>query len=130
MDLPLKVSIVLALGLTVSTGRKAKSFKTPWPLASPFPKGRMAKSFERARPERLEFHFVRKGRAYSYLYQIIFQISQVFFQPLSCVRKLVQGIEDQSVHAIIDSIPAEALESGVLSPKALESTLPRWKYII
>ena len=50
---------------------------------------------------------------------------KINLQPLSCVQKLVQGIENQSVHAIIDSISTEALESGVLSPKALESTLPR-----
>ncbi|CAG5103754.1 Oidioi.mRNA.OKI2018_I69.chr1.g920.t1.cds [Oikopleura dioica] len=52
-------------------------------------------------------------------------VMELPLKPLSCVRKLVQGIEDQSVHAIIDSIPSEALDSGVLSPKALESTLPR-----
>merc|ERR1712037_483368 len=52
-------------------------------------------------------------------------VMELPLKPLSCVRKLVQGIENQSVHAIIESLPTEALESGVLSPKALESTLPR-----
>lgn len=52
-------------------------------------------------------------------------VMELPLKPLSCVQKLVKGIENQSVHAIIDSISTEALESGVLSPKALESTLPR-----